>query len=107
MTVRVRAADDEPHVAVVRFVDLLRIRVFAILYGAQLLSTIGDQLARVALAVLVFDSTGSSAITALTYATTFLPAVCGGIVLARIGDRLSRPRSWSAATSSEPPPSPP
>lgn len=73
-----------------RFVDLLRLRAFSVLYAAEAQSVAGDQLARIALAVLVFDRTGSAAATSLTYATTFLPAILGGVVLARIGDRLPR-----------------
>ena len=56
--------------------------------GAQ--SQIGDQLASVALSVLVFDRTGSGLATAATYALTFLPAVVGGIVLTGLADRYPR-----------------
>ena len=49
----------------------------------------GDQLARVALAILVFRETGSALITALVYALTFLPYL-GGLLLAGLADR--RPR---------------
>lgn len=73
-----------------RFAEVLRTRAFAVLYGAETQSLIGDQLARVALSVLVFDQTGSVVATALTYAATLLPAVLGGYVLAGIGDRLPR-----------------
>jgi predicted MFS family arabinose efflux permease len=72
------------------FRDALRSRTFAVLYGAESQSIVGDQLARVALAILVFRRTDSSAATALTYAATFLPAVVGGLALAGIGDRMSR-----------------
>jgi hypothetical protein len=72
------------------FADVLRIRAFAVLYGAETQSTVGDQFARVALSVLVYRRTGSAAATGLTYAATYLPAILGGIVLARIGDRLPR-----------------
>jgi hypothetical protein len=53
-------------------------------------SQLGDQLARVALSVLVFTRTGSGLLTAATYALTFLPAVVGGILLAGLAD--TRPR---------------
>jgi hypothetical protein len=72
------------------FIEVLRTGPFAVLYAAETQSTIGDQLARVALSVLVFQRTGSAAATALTYAATFLPAVLGGFALARIGDWLPR-----------------
>ncbi|WP_375477135.1 MFS transporter [uncultured Jatrophihabitans sp.] len=69
---------------------LLRIRAFRVLYAAEAQSVAGDQLARVALAVLVFDRTSSAVATALTYAATFLPAVLGGVLLGGMGDRFAR-----------------
>ncbi|HZB47907.1 MAG TPA: MFS transporter, partial [Mycobacteriales bacterium] len=65
-------------------------REFATLWLAYALSLAGDQLARVALAVLVFDATGSAAATALAYAVTFLPWLVGGPLLAGLGDRYPR-----------------
>lgn len=59
------------------------------LYVAEAQSTIGDQLARVALSVLVFQRTGSPATTAVAYALTFLPAIAGGAVLSGLADRHS------------------
>lgn len=63
---------------------------FRALFGAQILSIAGDQLARVALAFLVFDRTGSAALTALTYALTFLPDLFGGPLLSGLADRFRR-----------------
>ena len=60
------------------------------LLGAELLSLAGDQLAKVAISVLVFDRTGSASLAAAAYALTFLPALAGGMGLARIAD--VRPR---------------
>jgi predicted MFS family arabinose efflux permease len=74
----------------VRFTDVLRSRVFLALYVAETQSVIGDQLARVALSVLVFERTHSTSLTALTYALTFLPAVAGGALLSGLGDRVSQ-----------------
>lgn len=65
---------------------------FRALFFANIVSVIGDQLARVALAVLVFDRTDSAAWTALTYAMTFLPDVAGGALLAGFADRFPRRR---------------
>jgi MFS family permease len=76
----------------VTFGDVLRVREFRILWLADAQSMAGDQLARVALSVLVFDRTGSSALTALTYALTFLPALLGGALLSGLADRLPRRR---------------
>jgi MFS family permease len=72
------------------FADVLRIRAFVVLYAAEMQSIAGDQLARVALSVLVFDETGSALATAATYAATLLPAILGGLFLSRIGDRVPR-----------------
>ncbi|MGA6161928.1 MFS transporter [Amycolatopsis magusensis] len=68
----------------------LRVREFRALWFAELLSVAGDQLARVALAVLVFDRTSSAALTALTYALTFVPSILGGFLLSGLADRFPR-----------------
>ncbi|WP_238175428.1 MFS transporter [Kribbella pratensis] len=65
---------------------------FRWLWFAQLGSVIGDQLARVALAVLVFDRTGSAGLSAVTYALTFLPDIAGGPLLSGLADRYPRRR---------------
>jgi MFS family permease len=63
---------------------------FRTLFATQLLSVVGDQLARVALAVLVFERTGSPALTAVTYALTFVPDLLGGPLLGGLADRFPR-----------------
>jgi len=63
---------------------------FRALFAAQSVSVIGDQFARVALSVLVFDRTGSPAWTALTYGLTFLPDLVGGPLLSGLADRHPR-----------------
>ncbi|HWM05702.1 MAG TPA: MFS transporter [Actinophytocola sp.] len=63
---------------------------FRALFAAQTVSVIGDQFARVALTVLVFDRTGSPAWTALTYGLTFLPDLVGGPLLSGLADRHPR-----------------
>ncbi|MFI9812220.1 MFS transporter [Saccharothrix variisporea] len=63
---------------------------FRVLWCAAALSTVGDQLARVALSVLVFQRTGSAAWTALTYALTMLPAFVSGVLLSGLADRFPR-----------------
>src|SRR5450756_1506294 len=65
---------------------------FRVLWLADVLSLLGDQLARVALAVLVFGRTGSALLTGLVYALSFLPALVGGPLLAGLADRLPRRR---------------
>jgi len=56
----------------------------------MLLSVAGDQLARVAMTVLVYDRTRSPFLTALTYAMTLLPWLVGGVGLSGLADRLPR-----------------
>ena len=55
--------------------QLFAVSEFRALYVARTLSLLGDQLARVALAVLVFRETNSAFMTALVYALTFLPYI--------------------------------
>jgi predicted MFS family arabinose efflux permease len=63
---------------------------FRVLWLAHAQSRIGDQLARVALSVLVFERTHSAAWTALTYAMTILPNLVGGTWLSGLADRFDR-----------------
>ncbi|GAB3439999.1 MFS transporter [Actinophytocola sediminis] len=70
--------------------EALRVREFRYLWLAELASIAGDQLARVALAVLVYGRTGSAVWAAVTYALTFLPALLGGLVLSWLADRFRR-----------------
>ncbi|MWA07050.1 MFS transporter [Actinomadura sp. LD22] len=72
------------------FADLFRVGEYRALLIANLISNLGDQLARVSLALLVFDSSGSSFLTALTYALTLLPAMVGGPLLGGLADRYPR-----------------
>ena len=69
---------------------LLRNVEFRVLTLTQFLSIAGDQLARVALTVLVFDRTNSAFQAAIAYALTFIPAAIGGPLLSGLADR--RPR---------------
>lgn len=72
------------------FSEVFADREFRALWFAQLLSVAGDQLARVAMTVLVYDRTRSALLTALTYAVTFLPWIVGGVGLSGLADRLPR-----------------
>jgi MFS family permease len=73
-----------------RYSDVFVVREFRAVFAAQLLSVIGDQFARVALSVLVFNRTGSPGLTALAYALTYLPDLFAGPLLAGIADRYPR-----------------
>ncbi|MFI5934025.1 MFS transporter [Actinoplanes sp. NPDC051494] len=70
--------------------SLLHHREFRAIAATEVLSVIGDQLSRVALALLVFERTGSAGLSGLTYALTYLPTVAGALLLSPLADR--RPR---------------
>lgn len=73
-----------------RWRDVFGHAEFRALFVAGVLSVAGDQLARVALAVLVFDRTESAGLTALTYALTYIPDLLFGPLLAGFADRFPR-----------------
>jgi predicted MFS family arabinose efflux permease len=79
-------ATDQP----ISYRTLFLSREFRALFAAQSVSVVGDQFARVALSVLVFDRTGSAAWTALAYGLTFLPDLVGGPLLSGLADRHPR-----------------
>src|SRR5919198_6164712 len=70
--------------------EVFAIGEFRTLWLAQVLSYIGDQLAQVALALLVYHRTGSPLLTAVTYALTYLPPIVGGPVLSGLADLFPR-----------------
>jgi MFS family permease len=70
------------------FLDLLAFGEFRALWSSQVLSYAGDQVAQVAVAVLVYGETGSPWLTALAYSLTYLPAVLGGPLLSGLADRF-------------------
>jgi predicted MFS family arabinose efflux permease len=63
---------------------------FRALFAAQAISLVGDQLARVAIASLVYKQTGSAFLTALIYAVTYVPWLVGGPLLGGLADRFPR-----------------
>jgi MFS family permease len=72
------------------YTDVLRAPEFRAIWLADVQSLVGDQIARVALTVLVFARTGSAALTGITYALTYLPSVVGGAFLSPLADRYRR-----------------
>jgi MFS family permease len=62
------------------------------LLTSNLVSIVGDQLARVALIVLVYQRTDSPLLAAATYAATLLPVVIGAPLLGGFADRMPRRR---------------
>jgi MFS family permease len=65
---------------------------FRALWLAQLLSVAGDQLARVALTILVYDRTRSALLAAVTFVVSIVPTFVGGVTLAWLADRYPRRR---------------
>ena len=72
-----------------RWRDVFGHAEFRALFLAGVLSVAGDQLARVALSVLVFERTESAGLTALTYALTYVP----DLVFGPFAGRYRRPVS--------------
>lgn len=72
------------------FRTVLAIQEFRALYLAHTLSVAGDQLARIAIASVVFTRTNSAALTGLSYASSYLPWLLGGPSLSVLADRLPR-----------------
>lgn len=70
-----------------RFGEVLRSREARTLLGAALASGLGDQVARIALAVLVLERSDSVLLTSCVYAVSYLPWVVGGPFLAALADR--------------------
>ncbi|MDP5182058.1 MFS transporter [Blastococcus sp. BMG 814] len=89
------AAPDGPAEGAVRqatFREVFAVGEFRPLFGTYLLSAAGDELARVALTVLVYDRTSSPLLAALTFAISHLPWLLGGPFLSAFADRLPRHR---------------
>jgi MFS family permease len=78
------------------FAEVFGIAEFRALWLAQVLSVAGDQLARVALTLLVFQETRSSLLAAITFAASVVPAFIGGFTLAGLADRWPRRRVMMA-----------
>jgi predicted MFS family arabinose efflux permease len=70
--------------------DVFAVAEFRALWLAQVLSVGGDQLARVALTVLVYDRTRSSLLAAVTFVCSLFPTFLGGLTLSGLADRLPR-----------------
>ena len=63
---------------------------FRALWFAHVTSMLGDQLTRIVLASVVLSRTGSVALSALSFATTYLPWLLGGPLLSLLADRCPR-----------------
>jgi MFS family permease len=69
------------------FREVFASREFRAVYAAFSLSWFGDYLAKAAVTALVFQRTESVALSAATFALTYLPWIVGGPVLAALADR--------------------
>lgn len=74
----------------VRYRSVLADPEFTSLYAAQSLSLLGDQLARIALAVLVYSRTGSPLAASATFGVSYLAYLLGGPLLSGFADRYPR-----------------
>ena len=74
----------------VRYRTVLANREFAAVFAAQTLSLLGDQLARIALAILVYDRSGSALQASATYAVSYISYLLGGPLLSGLADRYPR-----------------
>lgn len=63
------------------------VKEFRAVFAAHVLSVLGNVLAEISLAVLVFRQTGSALWTALVFALGFLPYALSGVALSGIADR--------------------
>jgi MFS family permease len=75
-------------VTVPSYGEVLRTPVFLPVFAASTLSTWGDYIARITVAAVVFDRTGSAVATAATFAVSLLPSIFGRMVLSPFADRL-------------------
>jgi MFS family permease len=88
-----RDTESEPRVTTTQratFSSVFAVGEYRALWAAQMLSVLGDQLARVALTLLVYDRTHSALFAAITFAASVVPEFVGGVALAGLADR--RPR---------------
>jgi hypothetical protein len=74
----------------VRWIDVFAHREYLSMWLAHVLSLAGDQLARVALTVLIYERTGSGFAASVAYAVTLIPWLLGGPLLSGLGDRFPR-----------------
>ncbi|MBT0773031.1 MFS transporter [Kineosporia sp. J2-2] len=77
-------ADDRP----AGYRDVFGVREFRAVFAADLFSLIGDQIAAVAVAVLLYQDSGSPLLAAVGYATAYVPWLLGGPLLAAWAERF-------------------
>jgi MFS family permease len=72
------------------FSEVFAFGEFRALWTAQALSVAGDQLARVALTLLVYDRTHSALLAAVTFVASIVPTFLGGLALSGLADSWPR-----------------
>ena len=72
------------------FSEIFAVGEFRALWIAQCLSVAGDQLARVALTLLVYSRTHSALLAAVTFVASVVPTFIGGLFLSGLADSLPR-----------------
>ena len=72
--------------------EVLAVREFRGLLISRALSSVGDQIARIAVALLVLERSGSAFAAAATYAVSYLTWLLGGPLLSGLPDRYPRRR---------------
>ncbi|MDQ1647731.1 MAG: hypothetical protein QOJ50_3915 [Cryptosporangiaceae bacterium] len=70
--------------------DVFAVREYRYLFAANTLSQAGDQIAAIALAFLVLGASGSPALAALSFASSYVAWIAGGPLLSVFADRLPR-----------------
>lgn len=80
---------------------VLAVPEFRALWFAEAQSVFGDQLAKVALTILVYDRTGSALLAAVVYALTYLSALVGGLGLSQLADRFPRRKLMVVCTAAQ------
>lgn len=63
---------------------------FRALIAAQITGEIGDQFARIAVAGIILERSGSALYSALAFVVSYLPGIVGSVVLGPLADRLPR-----------------
>ncbi|SCL44454.1 Predicted arabinose efflux permease, MFS family [Micromonospora citrea] len=74
------------------YAEVFAVREYRYLFAAYLLSLAGDQLTAVTVAYLVYTGTGSAALAAAAYASSYLAWLTGGPLLSGLADRFPRRR---------------
>lgn len=70
------------------YAEVLRTQRYLPIFSVNALSTWGDFIARITVAAIVLDRTGSDVATAATFAVSLLPTVFGRTLLSPLADRL-------------------